>query len=42
MKSPLEVLRMAHRSAQQQGMFGFLSAEGSVLEAVGPSSGRSK
>lgn len=35
MKSTLEVLRMAHRSAQQQGMFGFPSAEGSVLEAVG-------
>lgn len=35
MKSPLEALRMAHRSAQQQGMFGFLSAEGSAPEAVG-------
>ena len=35
MKSPLEALRMAHRSAHQQGMFGFLSVEGSVPEAVG-------
>ena len=35
MKSPLEALRMAHRSAQQQGTFGFLSAEGSAPEAVG-------
>ena len=35
MKPPHKALRMAHRSARQQGMFGFLSAEGSVPEAVG-------
>lgn len=42
MKSPLEALRMAlPQVSHQQGMFGFLSSEGSVPEAVGSVLGRS-